>query len=69
MIMADNPDPNEVTLDVIQKMIGKTIKTASPQATGIKMKESWIDAYLFDSDLELGVKILSELGRNRIISL
>ncbi|MFT3991294.1 MAG: hypothetical protein QM680_07775 [Luteolibacter sp.] len=60
-IMADDPDPNGIILNVIEEMIRKTIKVTPPQAAGIKVKETRVADYFGECDLEFSEEIFAEL--------
>ena len=67
MIMTNYPNPQSIFLDVVQEMIGKPVKIAAPEPTGIEMEKPWIRARLLDTDLELRKEVLTQLFGNSVI--
>ena len=69
VIVPYDPDPQRITVDVVEEVIGKSIQIAPSQTAGIKMKKSRIDANLLKTHLELCEKVVTQLIRNGVILL
>jgi hypothetical protein len=67
VIMTQHPDPERVTLNVIQEVVGKPLQIASSQAAGIEVIEARIRAGFLNPDLELGKEVVSQIIGDGII--
>jgi hypothetical protein len=65
--MAQHPDPDLLTPDIIKKMIGKSLEITAPKAAPIEMVAPRILGNSTDPDLKLCEEILSELMRDVIV--
>jgi hypothetical protein len=62
--MAQYPNPDILSPDVVQEVIGKALEITAPKSAPIKMEAPGIFSNPADSDLKFREEILTELNRN-----
>jgi hypothetical protein len=65
--VANHPDPDVVSAEVVQKMIGKTLQITAPKTAPIKMVSPRALQNSADSDLKLREEVFPELLRDVIV--
>lgn len=65
--MAYDPYSNRSLHNVVEKVIGKTLKIEASQSAGIEMEVPWISPDAAESDLKLGIEVIAESFGNGIV--
>jgi hypothetical protein len=58
--MSDDPHPDVVATDVVEKMVREAVEIASSQAGGVEVKEVRVRANLLDGRYKLREKVVRQ---------
>jgi hypothetical protein len=64
VVVAKHPDPDTLSVDVIQNVVWKALQVTAPKPAPIKMETPRVLGDSADSDLKLGQEILPQLMRD-----
>ena len=65
--MSQHPNPDVLSANVVQEMVGETIQITTAKSAPIEVEEPGILNGFPNTDVKLGKEVVSKLVRNRII--